>query len=307
MRDSSPSSSTVTASVIVATLGFTAVVLLGLIGGPGVFAPSLVSAQAQTVTLEPLKDNTLYEDPAGALSNGAGQHFFAGNNGNGSTRRGIVAFDIAGAIPAGSAITGIGLTLSMSRTTAGTETVELNRGLADWGEGSSLAASGEGGGAAAASGDATWTHSFSPDRFWATAGGDFSSTMSGAAPVDGIGPYTWSSPGMVSDVQAWLDNPSANFGWVLLGNEGVNRTSKRFDSREHGTAANRPQLEVQFTLPEPPTPTPTAPPTATPTPAPTPTPLPSTGRWGLVLVTLLMAAVSALYLRGAIGAGRHGT
>ena len=147
-----------------------------------------------------------------------------------------------------------------------------------------------------------------PTRFSLTKSGPTREAISrqqsaASASVDGIGPYTWSSPGMVGDVQAWLDDPASNFGWVFLGNEAeTNRTSKRFDSREHGTPANRPQLEVQFTLPEPPTPTPTA----TPTPAPTPTPLPSTGGWGLVLVALLMATVSALYLRGAIGAGRNG-
>ena len=60
---------------------------------------------------------------------------------------------------------------------------------------------------------------------------------------------------MVADVQSWLDNPSTNFGWLLVGNEALSETSKRFDSRENAIADNRPLLTVNFTpVPEPQTP-----------------------------------------------------
>jgi hypothetical protein len=43
----------------------------------------LRDAFAQSVVqLTPMKDNTLYENSNGSLSNGAGDHFFAGKNGN---------------------------------------------------------------------------------------------------------------------------------------------------------------------------------------------------------------------------------
>ena len=63
-------------------------------------------ASAAMITINPTKDNTLYEyDPAdGDLSNGAGFHFFAGENATGETRRGVIAFDIAGHIPPGSTL-----------------------------------------------------------------------------------------------------------------------------------------------------------------------------------------------------------
>jgi hypothetical protein len=51
----------------------------------------------------------------------------------------------------------------------------------------------------------------------------------------------------VADVQGWLTNPSTNFGWIIIGNEGGTGTSKRFDSRENDTTANRPQLTVNYT------------------------------------------------------------
>ena len=99
------------------------------------------SASAAMISIFPSKDNTLYEyDPAeGDHSNGAGFHFFAGENGEGEVRRGVLAFDIAGTIPPGSTITAVSLTLNMSMTPAGPETVELHKLLADWGEGTSHA------------------------------------------------------------------------------------------------------------------------------------------------------------------------
>ena len=52
---------------------------------------------------------------------------------------------------------------------------------------------------------------------------------------------------MLADVQGWLDDPSTNFGWLLLGNESGTRTTKRFDSKDNPTEANRPALTIEFT------------------------------------------------------------
>ena len=51
---------------------------------------------------------------------------------------------------------------------------------------------------------------------------------------------------MTSDVQDWLDNPSANFGWLLLGNEGEAQTARRFDSRQNPDTKLRPMLQIEF-------------------------------------------------------------
>ena len=48
----------------------------------------------------------------------------------GELRRGVLAFDIAGTIPAGSTVTAVSLTMNMSMTPAGTLTVELHELLA---------------------------------------------------------------------------------------------------------------------------------------------------------------------------------
>jgi hypothetical protein len=235
-----------------------AVILLNALG----FA-NATSATAGIINLTPSKDNTLYEyDPVeGDHSNGAGFHLFAGENGKGEVRRGVLAFDVAGAIPPGSTITAVTLGMNMSMTPTGAVTVELHKLLADWGEGTSHAPMGEGDGAPATPNDATWRHRFFDTIFWTNEGGDFSAVVSASQSVEGVGQYTWSSTQMVTDVQSWLDDPSSNFGWLVLGDETAAATAKRFDTRE---SASPPVLTIQYTLG----------PRALPTPRPRPTPPP---------------------------------
>jgi len=220
-------------------------------------------ASANIINIMPSKDNTLYEyDPAeGDHSNGAGFHFFAGENGMGELRRGVLAFDVAGSIPPGSTITAVTLSMNMSMTPTGAVTVELHKVLADWGEGTSHAPMGEGDGAPATPNDATWRHRFFDSVFWTTQGGDFSATVSASQSVDVIGQYTWNSAQMVADVQSWLNNPASNFGWLVLGDETAIATAKRFDTRE---SASPPVLTIEF-IPGP---------RMAPSPRPRPTPAP---------------------------------
>ncbi len=213
---------------------------------------SMPATLGNMITPNPTKDNTLYESTTGSLSNGAGQHFHAGRTGpkgGAGIRRALLAFDIAGNIPAGSTITNVTLTLNLSRTNdgAGPRTVSLHRALADWGEGTSDAKRGESAGTTPTAGDATWIHTFFNTDFWANPGGDFLAFPSASIVVDQIGFYTWSSTtGMVTDVQSWLDTPGSNFGWILIGDESTATTLKRFDSRQNLIAANRPTLTVTF-------------------------------------------------------------
>lgn len=206
-----------------------------------------VNLSAQTVvTLSAIKDNTLYESATGAVSNGKGIHFFVGRTNGGSLRRGVIAFDLS-PIPAGATIQSAELKLQVTRVPNSTDrTIALHRASADWGEGNSNAGSvSDGDGAPAQSGDATWIHRFFNTQLWATAGGDFNPTPSASISVGGIGSYTWGSTAeMVADVQSWIDNASANFGWILIGNEDVNASAKQFASRE--SSANPPQLVITF-------------------------------------------------------------
>jgi len=205
-------------------------------------------ASADVVEIGASRDNTLYEESEGMLSNGSGDHFFVGRNAGNLIRRGLIAFDVAAAISNGSTVNSVTLTLNMSKTIVGPETIELHPTLADWGEGASNADGEEGTGAEALPGDATWLHTFFDTDFWTAEGGDFDVSASGSTVVDQIGSYTWdSTPSMVADVQSWLDDPSTNFGWVLTGDESTFPTSKRFDTRENSPASTHPVLTVEYT------------------------------------------------------------
>jgi spore coat protein A len=206
-------------------------------------------AGAATVQISASKDNTLYQPASGGTtnSNGAGEHFFAGRTDDGYLRRGVIVFPVSNFIPAGATVTAATLTLNMSRTRDRSEDVTLHRVLASWGEGASNATQEEGRGIQAAPGDATWYHRFYPTSLWATVGGDFRATASATTTVsDREGLFTWSSAELAADVQLWLNNPGANFGWLIRGGEGTTKTSRRYDTREVTAASLRPVLQVNF-------------------------------------------------------------
>lgn len=201
---------------------------------------------ADTTTLTPSKDNTLYESSDGSLSNGGGFYLFAGSTAGNGVRRALLHFDLA-AIPTGATINSAQLVLQMDKSNAGATEVTCHRLLANWGEAGSVGTRGEGTGASAESGDATWLHGFFPSTNWNSAGGDFISTSSANLSVDGTGSYTWTSDQLRADVQTWVDSAHVNFGWVLIGDESKTTTAKRFLSRDSNDSSLRPQLVVDYT------------------------------------------------------------
>lgn len=211
------------------------------------------SLRGDTATLVPVRDNTLFESATGSLSNGAGNHLFAGRTAQPasiSRRRALLAFDVSAAIPPGSVVTSVSLTLHLSLTSTGPTPQQMRRVLADWGSGASMAGGNEGAGGAALAGDATWQHTFFSSVFWASPGGDFSPTVSASAVIDGVGFHTFTStPELVADVQDFVDNPLGNFGWVIVGDELLSGTAKRYDSRENPDPSVRPILTIEYTPP----------------------------------------------------------
>jgi len=230
------------------------------------------AALADEVTLRPLKDNTIFSE-SNSTSNGAGVGIFAGKTATGAIRRALLAFDVAAAIPAGSTITSAQLMLTVTMSIAGEEKVTIHRLLNDWGEGASNATSNGGGsGAPAVTGDATWRFRFFRSVRWDEDGGDFVADDSAFEPVSDTGTATWgSTPQMVADVQAWLDAPQSNFGWLVQGNESHNRSAKRFASRQSASQSQRPRLVIGFQT-KAVGPTASATPTATAIPTTTATP-----------------------------------
>jgi spore coat protein A len=224
-------------------------------------------AHADQVILQPVQDNTLYEpiqkDNLEDRSNGAGKTMFTGRTKDAknaadeiAVRRAVLAFDIAGSgIPAGSTIDSVTLNLTCTKAKLNSNfNVRLHELSSDWGEGTSNTGnSQQGRGDTPTTGDATWQHTFydtTSPQFWTTQGGDYDGTASATTPVGGQGGYTWgSTSGMVADVQNWLDNPSQNFGWILVGDETQNETAKQFGTRENtdNGGADKPELIVNYT------------------------------------------------------------
>lgn len=204
-------------------------------------------------------------------SDGGGIVMYAGTNSAASARRALVGFDIAANIPTGALIKSVQLTLTYG-TAAGTGggttgdphmyDISIHRLLNSWGEGDAEAGTGLGGvgqGAPADPGDVTWASRFHGSQSWTNSGGDFVADASASTSVGGLTenvPFTWGSTSlMVADVQQWLDDPSSNAGWILLGNETDRQSYRGFYTREEANASYRPTLTVHYTtlaaVPEP--------------------------------------------------------
>jgi hypothetical protein len=225
------------------------------------------AAVAAVVSLGALKDTTIFSESENTL--GGGDVFVVGNNNatgpTGNTRRGLIQFDIAGGIPSGATINSVTLMLHVDggAASAADRTVAVHRLLADWGNGTSGAGGAGGGGGqgvAAANDDVTWSfRSYSPSPPappllpWTIPGGDFAAGASASAIVTPTPAYySWSSSGLASDVQMWLDDPATNFGWILRGPETTKQSLLRFDSVDRAIAELRPELTIDYTpVPEP--------------------------------------------------------
>jgi hypothetical protein len=221
-----------------------------------------MSAAAADATLSVVasQDTSIYfgTPDAATRADGTGDFLWLSVTAEGLGRRMLLKFDVS-AIPAGSTVKEVTLTLyeSMSRDN---HDVSVHRLLAAWGEGASNAG-GAGIGAQAQVGDATWLHRFYPSTFWTNPGGDFDPVASAVRLVDLPNTfYSWAAvlpsgsgaaPRLVQDVQAWVNAPLSNHGWLLIGQETGSQNAKRFQSRNNATAQVRPRLTVVYAAPAP--------------------------------------------------------
>src|SRR6185369_9874673 len=113
-----------------------------------VVAHAGLPARGAEITLTPTKDNTLIEGAVGdpEFSDGQGPLFSGTTNRDQFRRRALMEFDVASGLPAGSAIQGAQLQLNMLQAGPfpSVTTMNLQRVLADWGEGASFAFGGSG-------------------------------------------------------------------------------------------------------------------------------------------------------------------
>jgi len=224
---------------------------LATLAASSILLVSGLPAGAAVVTVAPSRDNSLFADGANR-SCGIGP-LFCGQAGGHGPRRVVIGFDLSGSIPPGSTVTSVEVGITVEGTgpeAVPTDVYRLHRLNADWGEKASQCTDGVG--ALAEDGDATWTHSQFPTIAWSAPGGDFQATASASVAMPVLGPATWTSqPGLVADVQSWLDAPTGNFGWIIIGNEVVARNARELYSRE---SAFPPSLRIEFTSPPVPPP-----------------------------------------------------
>jgi hypothetical protein len=210
--------------------------------------------QSLILTIEPSHDNTIFSENT-LESNGSGSHIFSGKIQNGGAlRRALIKFDLA-ALPSDAQIDSVQLWLYVYRSaklTSKSHLFELHRLTSNWGEGTS---NGNGSGAAAQIGDATWSQSFYPSTNWITSGGDYDTFASATTTTHfsdfPITKAIWESSQMITDITNWKNLPTTNFGWVLIGEESTDGSAKGFFSRDTPSPFNvyRPKLNIYYTLP----------------------------------------------------------
>jgi hypothetical protein len=205
---------------------------------------------AQTTVIVPCAaDNTLYDSPTGALSNGAGIGLFVGVTGTGGIRRAVLRFDVAALLPANAKVLSATLTVNVAQSTVFLPLpADVHRVLASWGEGTSVAPGNGGGGGTSTTNDATWIHRFYPSTNWTTPGGDFAAVPSCTIQMPNFGLcVSPPSASLTADVQSWLNTPANNFGWLLKTDELLSSTAHRLDSRQ--STGTKPTLTVTYLVP----------------------------------------------------------
>lgn len=199
----------------------------------GVACPALAF---ETAVLNPSSDAAMYSEN-GNVADGAGQFLFIGKNSAGAFRRSTIKFNVAGAIPVGATILSASLAVAAGNTQGTNNAATLYRLTEDWTEGPTDPTGSEGSGVTAMTGDTTWTFRNFNSQTWTVAGGSYDNTAAAAISITGTGTYTWTtSSTLTTMLQAWLDTPASNFGWLIVGDETTaGATAKQLSSRQGTT------------------------------------------------------------------------
>ena len=221
-------------------------------------------AAADTMTLLPTQFNTLFT--GNNESDGSGYHMFVAGG-----HEALIQFNF-NSIPPGAVIGSATLTMYMDRSTgSGTATINMNRVTTPWGMGTSGTAGtdngfagGGGSGFTPTTGDATWNYSIYNTTQWSNSGGDYAALASASGTVGNeiasvsLPPLAtvWQGSGLVSDIQAFVNNTETNDGWIFT-DFNVSDGARRFmssDNEYNGVTDSpdyRPVLVVTYTVPEP--------------------------------------------------------
>lgn len=210
-----------------------------------------LQALADKVVLNPVADTSLFEY---VPTNNMGKtvDLPIGTIEKGSRSRLLLRFDVAGALPPAATVTAASLTLTVVSAPdvgAVNSNFQLHRMLVSWTEGTKNGQVGQ----PASPGEPTWNARVHPATLWSQPGAaapvDFSPVISGSELFLRPAIYTYpSNTNLVADVQFWLQNPSNNFGWIVISDqEAAASAARRVDSRENHV--HPPALSIEFTAP----------------------------------------------------------
>lgn len=184
------------------------------------------------------------------FAGGGTDGIFSGTNAQLNARRALLKVDLS-SIPQGSVVTSVELTLTVEMSGGSYPDIPyslhaLSRG---WTEGTVVGGGFGGYGGHSSPGDTTWVEASKGEEPWSTPGGDFVAEASAVANAGYAGQTAlWSGPGLVADVQRWVDVPDQNHGWIIVSEwEGERQRVKRFRSSE--SDSGRPRLTVTVAPP----------------------------------------------------------
>jgi hypothetical protein len=160
-----------------------------------------------------------------------------GSNAGFAKRRALLRFDLADAIPPGATVTSVELMVNvvlMLPATPVASNFGLHRLLRPWRETA-----------------VTWNWADNPVSAWGLPGAsredDAVPTASALVNVTGLGQYTYvSTPELVADVQAWVDNPESNVGWLLRSDTEAPFTARHFAARESSSGTASLTIEYEM-------------------------------------------------------------
>lgn len=217
---------------------------------------TLTECVAATGNFIPAADTSLLEvSPSNNLGGYFGMN--SGTTQNGPRTRALLRFDLS-SLPTNTVVQSATLTVHVTQqpidgydfTAFG-----LHRMFRPWGEGDKIPVTQPGQGVPATAGEATWLHAIYPTNQWTEPGGqpgtDYSSIESSFEIIYDVAgsPYIFpSTPELVDDVQAWINKPATNHGWMFRCADELPRfTARRFGTRED--ANNAPVLELKYLVP----------------------------------------------------------
>jgi hypothetical protein len=193
---------------------------------------NVIDPRPKTVVLTPSMDTSIY---SGGTKPQGNSTILSGRRGIGVIDRALLRFDLR-AIPTNAIVQSAQLELSVVRAPNYTPyTFRLHRLLTIWDE------------------SANWQQAAS-GRLWAAPGGapntDFQSTHVPAVVGAGVSTFRGlfgPSVELQGDLQAWIQNPNSNSGWILIcASEGDAKSARHFGSTESGFP---PRLTISYEIP----------------------------------------------------------